>query len=780
MRPLKRFGFLCVAFVTLTATLLAIDADQDGLDDSVENNTGIYVSQTDTGTSPTNPDSDGDGAGDWYEVAASLTDPTNAGSKPNVPYPLPAPDASTGATNKPVKVFILSGQSNMEGQGNVTPLGTPGTLETITKDEFKFPNLLDGANWSSRNDVLYRGVVSAIKNQPLTAGQGTTPNAITAIGPELGFGHVMGYFYDEPVLILKSAEGGKSLGGEFLPPGSVQYDYTTKTYPGFGQSPISWITGSTPVADPLFYAGMQFDKCFRDEADWAPAGAALPATFNVTNVLDNFATEYPQWAAQGFEIAGFAWFQGWNDGLSYTGQYAYRYEQNMAQFIRQLRAYYENRYPEKIKAKAPFAIATAGFDGFSPQIATRKAVFDAQINVADPTLYPEFAGNVKTMDTRSYWRDKTISPVPNGNQGFHYNRNAETYMLVGDALGRAMIDLTSPSTPGTTPVGDAIAVILATDFTDRTVLDASATVTDYTLNGVANPGPLAAVRLSGGTGAINLFNTTTAQGYFAPTQNPAHWQLYIPLVVGSTPIELENIEIKFQSFSNAGALKTQTTVGDDASDHYATVSVIDNSQTSLRSEQIAASVPGTRATWTGTFTAASGLALQADTSYTLRVVISGLNTTTAAASGNNVGLDAIRILSITSTEPFAAWQNQHFPGVSDAAVISENADPDRDGDTNLVEYALNTDPNDPTKRTSLKPELAASTLSLLYTQVAAATDITYVVEWSTDLQSWSDSGVTQTTDPAPPADPNFPVISAEVTRATDSIKFLRLKINKGL
>ena len=132
----------------------------------------------------------------------------------------------------------------------------------------------------------------------------------------------------------------------------MQYTYGHNTYAGYGDSPASWATGTTPVPT-AFYGGYQYDQCFLTKADWAPAGAAIPAVTNVTDVLDNFATEYPQWAAQGFEIAGFAWLQGWNDGLSYTAVYANRYEQNMAQFIRQIRAYYESRYPGKISRKPP-------------------------------------------------------------------------------------------------------------------------------------------------------------------------------------------------------------------------------------------------------------------------------------------------------------------------------------------------------------------------------------------------------------------------------------------
>ena len=43
------------------------------------------------------------------------------------------------------------------------------------------------------------------------------------------------------------------------------------------------------------------------------------------------------------------------------------------------------------------------------------------------------------MEARWYWRDSNVSP--NAAQGYHSHHNAETYMLVGDALARAIIEL---------------------------------------------------------------------------------------------------------------------------------------------------------------------------------------------------------------------------------------------------------------------------------------------------------------------------------------------------
>jgi hypothetical protein len=67
----------------------------------------------------------------------------------------------------------------------------------------------------------------------------------------------------------------------------------------------------------------------------------------------------------------------------------------------------------------------------------------AQLNVGNDTLYPEFADNVTSVETRPFWRDASISPITGGNQGFHWNQNGETMFLIGDAMGEGMVDLLS-------------------------------------------------------------------------------------------------------------------------------------------------------------------------------------------------------------------------------------------------------------------------------------------------------------------------------------------------
>jgi len=282
------------------------DTDGDGLLDGVETNTGVFVDRNDSGSNPLLADTDGDGANDWYEVYASLTDPNDANDRSAIPYPLPRPDNDLPtATDKPVKVFILSGQSNMVGIGYIGG-PKPGSLDVVTKVDGRFPNLLDdNNNYLERRDVWYEGVITATAKKWLAPGCGSSSSMI---GPELGFGQVMGWLHDEPVLIIKASQGNRGLGWDILPPGSPQFDWTNgRTYAGFGGSPASWVTGTTP--DPIgWYAGKEYDRFFRDEADWArPDDDPVD---NAADVLDNFATRFPQWAAQGFEIAGYAWFQG--------------------------------------------------------------------------------------------------------------------------------------------------------------------------------------------------------------------------------------------------------------------------------------------------------------------------------------------------------------------------------------------------------------------------------------------------------------------------------------
>jgi len=307
----------------------------------------------------------------------------------------------------PFKITFLTEAVN--GLGWVWRTDIPGTLDTVVKTEKKFPHLVDDeSNWTVRNDVWYKGVVTATANKGLTVGCGA---GASSIGPELQFGHIMGYYHDEPVIIIKASQGNRSLGWDYLPPGSKRFTFEGRTYAGYKDTPSSWIEGEEkkPVN---WYAGKQYDDCFNA----------------VHEVLDNFATHFPQYKDQGYEIAGFVWWQGHKDG---NAAHASRYEQNLVHMIKTLRKEFKT-------PNAPFVIATIGFGGWK-MAGHHLTVADAQLAVSgEKGKYPEFAGNVLTIETRDFWKEVEESPR---NQDFHYNGNAETYLMVGDALGRGMVDL---------------------------------------------------------------------------------------------------------------------------------------------------------------------------------------------------------------------------------------------------------------------------------------------------------------------------------------------------
>jgi len=324
------------------------------------------------------------------------------------------------AKAKPVQVFIMLGQSNMLGFGRVGPADKQGTLEHLIKEKGKYAHLRDkDGKWVERDDVRFVHVMDKRgtnfrefekfddrKNQWLkVAGN---------FGPELGFGHVVGDALEQPVLLLKACIGNRSLGWDLLPPGSERFEYEGRTYAGYKDEDSSW-----SKEDPFnkknergWYAGRQYD------AD----------TTHAKIVLKNLPKYFPGYAGQGYEIAGFVFWQGHKDQ---NAAHASRYEQNLVHFIKTLRKDFE-------APKAKFVLATIGFNG-KKLAGHGLTVCNAQLAVdGGAGKYPEFAGNVKTIDARPFWREKDVSP---GGAGHHYNLNAETYMEVGLALGRAMVEM---------------------------------------------------------------------------------------------------------------------------------------------------------------------------------------------------------------------------------------------------------------------------------------------------------------------------------------------------
>lgn len=347
----------------------------------------------------------------WVCLVAVLALFTAAAGE-NPGQQLPRPDGNPADMTKPVKVFILMGQSNMLGMGKIGGAETPGSLENAVKTEHLYPFLVDDAgNWTERQDVrnvrvmVGKGGGMQVFNNEWMSVKGKT------IGPELGIGHQVGNLLSEPVMILKSCIGNRSLGWDLLPPGSEGYEFEdngkTFVYAGYKQSPMKWEKGTQPQAIG-WYAGKQYDD------DIA----------NAKKVLAELNTYYPE--AKGYEVAGFFWWQGDKD--RYDAGLSNHYEQNLVHLIEQLRKEFE-------APNAKFVCATLGQTEKGAG-GNEGLLLNAMFAVdGESGKYPQFKGNVATVYSH---------PLSKGGaSNSHYGGNAQTYMNIGLAMGEAMVKLLS-------------------------------------------------------------------------------------------------------------------------------------------------------------------------------------------------------------------------------------------------------------------------------------------------------------------------------------------------
>ena len=333
---------------------------------------------------------------------------------------LPDPDGKPADMTKKVKVFIIMGQSNTLEMGKVKG-DKEGALEYAVKTEELYPFMVDDAgNWTTRKDVRNVHVMgsggpgksSVKRNDWLTVSGGK-------IGIEIGIGHHLGNALDEPVLILKSAIGNRSLGWDLLPPDSPSYEFElevknrqtkelekkTFVYAGYGQSPLSWEKGTDP--EPIGWkAGLQYD------GDVARA----------KDVLKDLDKYYP--GATGYEVAGFLWWQGDKD--RYNAGHAAMYEKNLNNLIAALRRDFN-------APNAKFVCATLGQTSKEKASGNEKLILDAMFAISDATKYPALKGDVATV----YTNPLSMGGASNG----HYGGNAKTYMNVGLGMGKAMVEL---------------------------------------------------------------------------------------------------------------------------------------------------------------------------------------------------------------------------------------------------------------------------------------------------------------------------------------------------
>jgi len=303
---------------------------------------------------------------------------------------LPDPDGKEADMSKPVQVFVLMGQSNMLGFGKVS------SLKGIAPD--KYPYLVDDAgNWNVRKDV--RNVFYCMGKQKLndwlSAGTGIGNNK--TIGPEIGIGNHLGHAIDAPVLILKVCVGNRALGWDLLPPSAKGTGSKGQSYQGNSESSNRQINTEAKG----WYAGRQYDD---------DVGAAQ-------RVLKNLSKYYP--GATKYEVRGFFWWQG--NAERGKGNVE-TYDKNLAFLFKDLRTDFN-------APNAKFVCATLGEHDKNATLSKKMYSFAA---------LPEFKDQAAVFYSK---------PVANGGSGGHYGGDPNTYMGVGEGMGKLMVDLLGKEAP---------------------------------------------------------------------------------------------------------------------------------------------------------------------------------------------------------------------------------------------------------------------------------------------------------------------------------------------
>ncbi len=306
------------------------------------------------------------------------------------------------ADGEPLKVYILAGQSNMEGQARIE------TFDYIGDDPATAPLLEDMRGPGGRPRVCERVWISYLTGSPdrgmlgegfgrLTAGYGSRSNPAEdggKIGPEFTFGLTMEKAYHGPILIIKAAWGGKSLNTDFRSPSAGPYKLNAFQQKHYAER------------------GMDIEKWKADKAKQTGVYYRLMID-HITKVLADPKRVCPAYDEKaGYEIAGFVWFQGWNDmcdGHTYPdnnkpGAYA-EYSRLMAHFIRDVRR-------DLSAPNMPFVIGVIGVDGDK----AKGGIANLRPAMAAPAEMPEFKGNVAAVETAPFWDYEMATLMPKKEQ----------------------------------------------------------------------------------------------------------------------------------------------------------------------------------------------------------------------------------------------------------------------------------------------------------------------------------------------------------------------------
>ena len=291
------------------------------------------------------------------------------------------------------------------------------------------------------------------------------------IGPEYGFGLSIAEQVDGPILLIKTSWGGKSLNYNFRPPSLPDF----KTTPEYAEAKAK-ASGNLKRYEAAVKSFPQDLKKYKaDLAEYEkqmkttdeksrkklrpprePREPRKPKPFNmdeaglnyrmmneaIREVLTNLKDNHPEYNAEaGYKIAGFVWFQGYND--QFSPQFRDNYKDNMITFIKDIRKEYE-------EPNLPFVIGVLGTGVTAEKVAENQV----SLGQREAAKAPEFKDNVTSVESYTEYSHYSNEVFQKGwpehyhewdtvgsDRPYHYLGSGAFFVRLGDAFADSMAKL---------------------------------------------------------------------------------------------------------------------------------------------------------------------------------------------------------------------------------------------------------------------------------------------------------------------------------------------------
>jgi alpha-galactosidase len=291
------------------------------------------------------------------------------------------------------------------------------------------------------------------------------------IGPEYGFGLSIAEKVRGPILLIKTSWGGKSLNYNFRPPSLSdfkttpeyaeaktkanenlkRYEAAVKSFP---QDQEKFKSDLATYQQQMKTADEKARKKLREPRE--PREPRKPKPFKmdeaglnyrmmneaIQDVLANLKDNHPEYDAKvGYKIAGFVWFQGYND--QFSPEFRDNYKDNMITFIKDIRKEYN-------EPKLPFVIGVLGTG------VTAEKVAENQVSVGqrEAAKAPEFKDNVVSVESYTEYSHYSNDVFKKGwpehyhewdtvgsDRPYHYLGSGAFFVRLGDSFAASIAEL---------------------------------------------------------------------------------------------------------------------------------------------------------------------------------------------------------------------------------------------------------------------------------------------------------------------------------------------------